>query len=76
MAQIIIDIPDAKAIEIRDAFAFTFGWTAASGLTKIQFAKLQVAKYIKKIYQDHAATQASQAAFQTSQTETNQVIIT
>lgn len=76
MAQITLEIPDTHAPAILDAFAAVYGWTAGSGLTKIQFAKQQVGKYIKSVYQDYEAQQAAVTARQESVIETDQVIIT
>lgn len=76
MAQIVIDIPDQYVTPVLDAFAATYRWSVESGLTKSQFAKQQVAKFIKEVYQRYQADQASETARQTSVTETNQVIIT
>lgn len=76
MAQITIDIPDANVAEIRDAFADTFGWTVTLGLTKTQFAKAQVAAFVKRVYREYKAGMAANTARNTAQTEVDQVIIT
>lgn len=76
MAQIIIDIPDTHAIEVRDAFANTFGWTDQLGVTKTQFAKQQVAAFVKQIYKQYKIAQASNVATQTAIAEVDIVTIT
>lgn len=37
--KITIDIPDAQAIRVIDAYAVAHGWTADASQTKAQFAK-------------------------------------
>lgn len=48
MATITINIPDAQVPRALEAFAETFGWTAAMGVTKAAFAKQKVAEYVKE----------------------------
>lgn len=76
MAQIIIEIPDDKAVDIRDAFADVFGWTDQLGVTKTQFAKQKIAEYVKQIYKQYKVSLASNAATQTAISEVDTVIIT
>lgn len=52
MAQIIIDIPDASVQRVLDAFAATYGYDPIAFPehgTRVQFAKRQVAKYIRMV---------------------------
>jgi hypothetical protein len=75
MAQITIEIPDAYATRVVEAFAQTYGWTADSGLTKTQFAKKQVAEFIKNVFKHYEAHIASNQARDTSLSETGNVNI-
>lgn len=76
MAQIIIEIPDTHAAEVRDAFADIFGWTDQLGVTKTQFAKQKVADFVKQIYKQYKVSLASNAATQAAVAEVDVVIIT
>lgn len=49
MASIQIEIPDAQVPRVLEAFAESFGYDPASGLTKAQFAKKQTARWVKEI---------------------------
>lgn len=63
MAQITIDIqPDNKLSEIVNAVALTHGWTPASPLTKGQYAKRVVAKFVKDTYLQWEASLAGTTA--------------
>lgn len=62
MAQITIDIPDDKVSRVRDAFAGEYGWSPDLGVTKTQFTKIQVIKYIKTVVKNNEGNhQAGQA---------------
>lgn len=76
MAQITIDIqPDNKLSEIANALALANGWTSESPLTKAQFAKKVIAKFVKDTYLHWEAKQAADASYIASQTTNNTVII-
>jgi hypothetical protein len=47
MATMTINLPDAHANRIIDAFAVQYGWSAGLGVTKAQFAKSKVIEFIK-----------------------------
>lgn len=52
MAQITLNIPDAVAGRVLDAFAALYGWDPNGSLTKSQFAKLQIIANIKSVVRD------------------------
>jgi hypothetical protein len=62
MAQIIINIPDNNIADVRDALCDAYGYSAATGLTKTQFAKKVVADFVKEIYRAQMGTKAAEAA--------------
>ena len=62
MASIQIDIPDAQANRVLDAFATRYGWTDQLGVTKAEFAKAQVAKMIRETVKQEEVRQAQLAA--------------
>lgn len=76
MAQIIMNIPDQYIARILDAFAVVYGYDAADGLTKAQFAKSKVRDYIKEIVVRHEGSLARQAANDTVQDEIDAIDIT
>lgn len=63
MATVQIDIPDAQAQRVLDAFANTYGWVdvATSG-TKAAFAKQRIALWIKQVTLDYERRQSEAAA--------------
>ena len=75
MAQITINIPDDKLVDVRDALCEAYGWTAETGMTKAQFSKRVVADFVKSIYVSHMASKASEIAKQNSMSVTNLVDI-
>ena len=44
---ITFEIPDGQAAQVVDGVCAATGWTAASGVTKAQWAKDAVVKYLK-----------------------------
>lgn len=62
MAQITLTIDDAIATRVLDAFTAETGWTPASGVTKIVWAKAKLAEYIKGIVVSHEAGVAGTTA--------------
>lgn len=76
MAQIIIDIPDAALTRVRDAFAAEFGWNADLGVTKAQFAKAQLAEYVKQIVRNYEGNLAAGTARKASDDTINAIAIT
>lgn len=71
MAQLIIDVPDAIATRALNLFAAKTGWTVETGLTKLQWAKQETAKWIKSICVGQEADVAGSTAYQ-SQLTTSQ----
>ena len=49
MATIQIEVPDAQVPRVLEAFAVSFGYDPASGLTKAQFAKKQTAQWVREV---------------------------
>jgi len=43
-----LNIPDANATQLVDGICAATGWTAASGVTKAAWAKVQTATWIKE----------------------------
>lgn len=62
MAQITIDIPTAAVNRVQDAFASEYGWTSELGVTKAQFTKQQIIRFIKQTVKNNEGnTQAGNA---------------
>lgn len=62
MAQVTITIPDDKIARVRDAFANEYGWTAELGITKAEFTRQQIIKFIKQTLKNNEGNiQAGQA---------------
>jgi hypothetical protein len=59
MAQVIINIPDDKAADIRDTIATHYGWSESLGITKAAFLKRLLADYIKAMYTEAKANEAA-----------------
>lgn len=72
MAQIAVDIPDAALPRVRDAFAVVYGYqailtnedgsTTPNPESKTQFAKRQVALFVKNVLKQHEASVAEETA--------------
>jgi hypothetical protein len=75
MAQIIINIPDDKLTEVRDALCEAYNYSTDSGLTKAQFAKKIVADFVKQIYINHVAEKSADTARKTSFSTTSNIDI-
>lgn len=52
MATITINIPDNVVSDVINAFAEKFNWNSSMGITKAQFAKQQVALFVKNVYRE------------------------
>lgn len=68
MAQLVIDFPDSIRNRVLDAFASTYGYQATlqdgtpNPQTKAQFAKAQVARFVKEVVKGYEATRAGEIA--------------
>lgn len=71
-----LTVPDNKAQEILDAYAAKYGYSDASGLTKLQFLKQGVIEHVRQAYLESKVTVATQAAKVAAQQEVNNVPIT
>lgn len=81
MAQIVIDIPDAALTRVRDAFAARYGYPpfidgVANPQTKAQFAKAQIADFVKQTVSDYEAMRAAEAARNSKRQEIEAIAIT
>lgn len=80
MAQVILTYPDAVAQRVVDALCGRFGYQATlqNGLpnpqTRAQFAKLQIANFIKDTVAGWEATIAKESAEQTARETANREI--
>jgi hypothetical protein len=66
LAQLVITIPDAVQGRVTDALALSNGWTAASPLTKSQFAQRVVRDFVRATTIDYEANAAASAAASTA----------
>lgn len=48
MATMTVTVPDAALPRILDAFAAVYRWDPESGLTKAEFARRQVAEFVRR----------------------------
>lgn len=65
MATITLDIPDDQVPRISDAFAAHYGWSVESGVTALEFARVQVIAFINatvQTYEIRAAEEQARAA--------------
>jgi hypothetical protein len=77
MAQLIIDINDTIAADVRDAlYTYWGGPNNPSNSVKMAFLKTQLAAYIKRQYREAKETQATQTAAATSNSSTATADIT
>lgn len=76
MAQITIDIPTASVSRVQDAFADKFGWTPGSGLTKAQFTKRHIIRYVKDMVKEHESGSQSKTLRETIESEVESINIT
>lgn len=75
MASINITIPDAVVPRVLDAVASRYNWTPESGLTKAQFAKDVIVKWLKETVKMHEGNVASVAAQAASNQQVDQDIV-
>lgn len=62
MANITISTPTEHDQRIIDAFAAVYGWTSESGVTKAQFVKQQIVRFIKDTVRSYERRVAQEAA--------------
>ena len=62
MAQLTINIPDAVAARVANAFCDAHGWQASSGITRQQFMKRTVMEFILQAVRSQESRQAADAA--------------
>lgn len=62
MAQITVTIPDAVLPRVLDAFAVRYGWNAAGGQTKAQFAKAKLIDFTRDVVRLHETATAAETA--------------
>lgn len=48
MASITITVPDAQAARVLEAFAYVYTYDPAEGISKAEFARRQVAAYVRR----------------------------
>lgn len=75
MAVLTITIPDAVKDRVIDAICIRGGYSATSGLTKIQFAKQYILDTMKGIVSDHESSTAVQTAGTTARAKVESEII-
>ena len=68
MATLTINIPDAVAPRVVNAFAARFGYDSEVDGTKAQFLKKQVVLWMKEQVRDHEANTAAAATANTAAT--------
>ena len=78
MAQLIIEIPDNKVVEVRDAISKQLGYDTNKlpDETKTDFIKRMTARWLKGLYQTQMASDAQATASATSLATTATVNIT
>lgn len=77
MANITINVPDVVAPRVLDAVAARYEWTAESGLTKAQFTKQVIVRWLKETVKMHEGQIASGAATVASNQQVdNEIVIT
>lgn len=75
MANITINVPDAVAPRVLDAVAARYNWTAESGMTKAQFTKDWIMRWLKETVKMHEGQIASGAATVTSNQQVDNDIV-
>jgi len=75
MANITITIPDSVVTRVLDAVAVRYEWAPESGLTKAQFAKSVIVKWLKETVKMHEGNLASNAAQATSNQQVDTDIV-
>lgn len=77
MAQIIIDVNDAIAVDVRDSlYTYWGGSNNPANAVKMAFLKQQIAIYIKRQYREAKEIVASTTAAQTTNNATASADIT
>lgn len=76
MANISITIPDDKVTRVREAFASEYGWTSDLEVTKAEFAKQQIIKFIKNTVKNNEGNLSAGAARQVVESDVEGIIIT
>lgn len=77
MATISITIPDAVLPRVVEALCTANGYDPSSGLTKNQFAKQSIARYVKQTVIDYETNAAANTAAMTQRTSsTTDMVIT
>lgn len=62
MAQFVITIPDAEVPRVVDALCADGRWTAESGMTRGEFARHRIVRYVKAVVRQYEGQQAATTA--------------
>ena len=76
MANFTITIPDDKVSRVRDAFAGEFGWTPDLGITKSEFTRLQIIKFVKNTVKNNEGNLSAGVARTTVDNDVENIMIT
>lgn len=75
MANITINVPDTVAPRVLDAVAARYEWTTESGLTKAQFTKQVIVRWLKETVKMHEGQVAGSAATIASNQQVDEDIV-
>jgi hypothetical protein len=76
MASITITIPDTAINRVQDGFAYELGWTSELGVTKAQFTKQQVIKFMKQTVKNAEINQSNLSTSSTINSDIDAISIT